>query len=71
MSPRFEPPKCPRCGSSALALCGESTQYGPPEWPDQPLQARALHTLAYQCKCGMGFTRTISGRQRPDSPASS
>jgi hypothetical protein len=56
--PAIDPPKCPRCGSVNVTLCGQSVEYGPAEWPDQPLQARELKTLAFQCECGLAFTRT-------------
>jgi hypothetical protein len=65
--PPSEPPKCPRCGSNTASLCGQSVQYGPAATPDQPLQERELHTLAYQCDCGMAFTQTVKGEERPDS----
>jgi hypothetical protein len=54
-----DPPECPRCGGATVKLCGQSVQYGPAESPDQPLQARELQTLAYQCDCGMAFTQTV------------
>jgi hypothetical protein len=42
-------------------LCGQSLEYGPEEWLGQPLKDRELHTLAYQCDCGMAFTHTAKG----------
>jgi hypothetical protein len=57
--PKPEPTICPRCGSTQIKLCGESVEYGPEEHPGQPLDQRALRTLAYQCQCGLAFTRTI------------
>ncbi len=36
-------------------------QYGPEESANQSLAARELHTLAYQCDCGMAFTHTLKG----------
>ncbi|HEX3600793.1 MAG TPA: hypothetical protein VHU84_11665, partial [Lacipirellulaceae bacterium] len=48
VSPTSDSPQCPRCGSTAIALCGQSIQYGPPEQPDQSLQAREIRTLAYE-----------------------
>ena len=59
--PSFEPPKCPRCGNATASLCGQSMEYGPEESADQSLAARELHTLAYQCDCGMAFTHTVKG----------
>jgi hypothetical protein len=59
-----EMPQCPRCGSESVSVCGQSMEYGPEEWPDQPLRERKLHTIAYQCECGMAFTHT----QRGDDP---
>ena len=52
-------PRCPRCGSTNLTLCGQSVQYAPEERPGQPLHERELLTLAYQCECGMAFTQTV------------
>lgn len=52
---------CPRCGSAKVTLCGESVQYAPEERPNQPLEEREQYTLAYQCECGMGFTKTMRG----------
>jgi hypothetical protein len=57
---KSEPPKCPRCGRTDVSLCGQSLQYGPEQRPDQPLRERELHTLAYQCECGLAFTQTIA-----------
>ena len=54
-------PVCPRCGSDAVSLCGQSIEYGPEERPGQPLAARVRQTLAYQCECGLAFTQTIKG----------
>ncbi len=56
-----KPPKCPRCGSVRINVCGQSVQYGPERRPGQPLEERELVTLAYQCECGLAFTQTISG----------
>jgi hypothetical protein len=50
---------CPRCGSDSITLCGQSVQYSPEDRPGQPLLERELHTLAYQCECGLAFTHTI------------
>ena len=60
-NPDPKQPVCPRCGGSRVTLCGESVEYGPEERPNQPLEERELHTLAYQCDCGMGFTTTMRG----------
>jgi hypothetical protein len=57
-------PVCPRCGSSRVKLCGQSVQYGPEERPGQPMEERELHTLAYQCECGVAFTQTVPGGAR-------
>lgn len=59
-------PHCPKCGSTLVKLCGQSLEYGPEEWLGQSLKDRELHTLAFQCECGMAFTRTVKG---DDSPA--
>jgi hypothetical protein len=56
--------QCPRCGRNDVKLCGQSLQYSPEQWTGQPLQERELHTLAYQCECGLAFTQTI---KRDDS----
>lgn len=58
-------PPCPKCGHSDNELCAQSLEYGPEEWLGQPLKERELHTLAYQCKCGMAFTKTIRGDNSP------
>jgi hypothetical protein len=50
--------QCPRCGSSVVTLCGQSVQHSPEERAGQPLKERELHTLAYQCECGLAFTHT-------------
>jgi hypothetical protein len=63
--PDTNPPKCPRCRNTAAKLCGQSVQYGPAEWPDQPLQAREILSLAYQCDCGLAFTQTAWGDVPP------
>ncbi len=63
--PASDHPKCPRCGSATASLCGQSIQYVPAEWPDQPLQVRELHTLAYRCDSGLAFTQTVKGDDRP------
>jgi hypothetical protein len=34
-------------------------QYGPEQWPNQPLREREIRTLAFQCGCGLGFTVTM------------
>jgi hypothetical protein len=53
-----EPPRCPRCGSTNVDLCGESVEYAPEERPGQPLEERRRKTFAYHCECGLGFTQT-------------
>jgi hypothetical protein len=35
-------------------------QYGPEQWPNQPLRERETRTLAYQCDCGLGFTVSVA-----------
>jgi hypothetical protein len=64
MSPAVDPPHCPKCGSTEITFCAESVEHGPEEWVGQPLKARELRTIAYQCECGMAFTNT----QRGDLP---
>jgi hypothetical protein len=65
------PPTCPGCGSSKVALCGESVDYRPEEHPNQPLPERELHTLAYQCECGLAFTQTDAADQASNSGSDS
>jgi hypothetical protein len=60
--PISDRPPCPKCGSSNVALCGESLEYSPEEWLGQPLKDRELHTLAYECECGVSFTHTAKTR---------
>ena len=43
----------------------QSVQYAPEEWPGQPLEQRELHTLAYQCECGLAFTHTVKREDLP------
>ena len=62
IEPEAKKPECPRCGRTNGSLCGQSLQYGPEQRPDQPLGERELHTLAYQCECGLAFTQTITSR---------
>jgi hypothetical protein len=50
---------CPRCGSNNVTLCGQSVQYSRENRLGQPLHERELHTLAYQCECGLAFTHTM------------
>ena len=57
-------PRCPRCASTQVTLCGESVQYAPEEYRNQPLHEREIRTLAYQCQCGLGFTETVSAGER-------
>jgi hypothetical protein len=59
------PPQCSRCGSSNLKLCEQSIQYAPEEWLGQSLELRELHTLAYQCDCGLAFTHTVRRQHLP------
>lgn len=63
--PKSESPRCPKCGSTDAKLCAQSLEYEPEEWLGQPLKERELHTLAYECKCGMAFTQTIHGDKSP------
>ena len=51
-------PRCPRCGGTNVTFCGKSVQYRPESRRNQPLSEREIHTFAYQCECGMGFTQT-------------
>jgi hypothetical protein len=66
--PDIKPPQCPRCGSTQLTLCGRSVEYASEQWPGQPLSQREVATLAYQCECGMAFTRTMPSQRdrKPD-----
>jgi hypothetical protein len=59
-------PFCPRCESANIKLCGQTVEFGPEEWMGQPLERRALHTLAYQCECGLAFTQTVRRENLPD-----
>ena len=58
---KYELPACPGCSGTGAKLCAQSLEYGPEEWLGQPLRDRELHTLAYQCECGMAFTETTRG----------
>jgi hypothetical protein len=62
-------PNCPRCGSTKLTLCGESIEYSPEERPSQPLVEREIRTRAFQCECGLGFTRTDRANTGKKSPS--
>jgi hypothetical protein len=63
--PNPQSPPCPKCGNTEATLCAQSIEYGPEERLGQPLKERELHTLAFQCKCGMAFTKTVCGDKSP------
>lgn len=67
VTPESKHPPCPRCGSIKVTLCGQSVQYRPEDRPEQPLSEREVHTSAYQCECGLGFTVTQAADAPPDA----